>query len=365
MTPNVTQSDIEMTNLSKVFGSGDEACKAVDHVSVQIPDNEFFTLLGPSGCGKTTLLRLIAGFEQPSSGWIKLGGQDITALSPNRRPVNTVFQSYALFPHMSVADNVGFGLRMLGQSRRQIQHTVTEMLALVEMESLASRRPAQISGGQQQRVALARALAPRPRVLLLDEPLSALDLKLRKAMQTELKRLQAETGITFVFVTHDQQEALTLSDQIAVMHNGQILQVGTPQGIYNHPAERFVADFIGDSNFLSATVVQTNGHSAQVELRSGAAIRASLPGTLSAAVGSPVTVVVRPEQATLADQGVLQGTLEQALYFGTDTQMHIRLSDGALFTLRRQNTIGQPPLPAPGAAVQIAIAEGAAQVVRH
>ena len=365
VTWNATRSDIEIIDLSKVFSSGNETFKAVDHVTVHIPDNEFFTLLGPSGCGKTTLLRLIAGFEQPNSGRITLGGQDLTALPPNRRPINTVFQNYALFPHMSVADNVGFGLRMLGQSRRQIKHTVTEMLALVEMESLAHRRPAQISGGQQQRVALARALAPRPRVLLLDEPLSALDLKLRKTMQSELKRLQAETGITFVFVTHDQQEALTLSDRIAVMHNGKILQIGSPQEIYTHPAERFVADFIGDSNFLTATIVHTHAESATVKLTSGAQITARLPHAMSASIGRTVTVVVRPEHAMLADQGVLQGTLEHALYFGTDTQVQIRLSDGELFTLRRQNTVGQLPLPALGTVVNIAIAEGAAQVVRH
>ena len=365
MRSHAPRSDIEIIQLSKRFGSGAEAFTAVNHVSLSIPENEFFTLLGPSGCGKTTLLRLIAGFEQPNSGQVKLGGQDITALPPNRRPVNTVFQNYALFPHMTVAETVGFGLRMLGQTRRQINQTVTEMLALVKMEGLAARRPAQISGGQQQRVALARALAPRPQVLLLDEPLSALDLKLRKQMQGELKRLQADTGITFIFVTHDQQEALTLSDQIAVMNCGEILQVGTPREIYDHPAERFVADFIGDSNFLTATLISRNTTAAQVRLHSGAIVTACLPDAMPAMPGDTVTVVIRPEQATLAEQGVLQGRLDNTAYFGTDTQIQIRLDTGEDFTLRRQNAAHQPPLPERGCAVQIAIADGAVNVLRH
>uniref|UniRef100_A4WSB4 ABC transporter related n=1 Tax=Cereibacter sphaeroides (strain ATCC 17025 / ATH 2.4.3) TaxID=349102 RepID=A4WSB4_CERS5 len=223
---------VEARNVVKAFGQGEVAVRALDDVSVGIRRGEFFTLLGPSGCGKTTLLRLIAGFEAPTSGTILLDGRDITADPPNRRPINTVFQSYALFPHLTVAENVGFGLRMQGKPRAEIGNVTARMLALVRLEALAGRRVAQLSGGQQQRVALARALAPQPRVLLLDEPLSALDLKLRKEMQIELKRLQHETGITFVFVTHDQEEALTMSDRIGVMSAGRILQIGPPREIY-------------------------------------------------------------------------------------------------------------------------------------
>ncbi|MEM1346752.1 MAG: ATP-binding cassette domain-containing protein, partial [Pseudomonadota bacterium] len=257
-------ASIEIEGLSRVFGTGAQAVRALDAVSLTIRANEFFTLLGPSGCGKTTLLRLIAGFEAPSRGTIRLDGEDITALAPYRRPVNTVFQSYALFPHMSVAENLGFGLEMLGRPRAEVRTTVEEMLALVRMEALAARQTAQLSGGQQQRVALARALAPRPKVLLLDEPLSALDYKLRKEMQSALKRLQAETGITFVFVTHDQEEALTLSDRLAVMNAGRVLQSGGPREIYDHPATRFVADFIGDTNVLDAEVLGVSGTKARL-----------------------------------------------------------------------------------------------------
>ena len=239
--PATTESEtaVDVIGISKLFGSNQEI-RALDDVSVAIRKNEFFTLLGPSGCGKTTLLRVIAGFEPPTRGSLHLGGRDISRLAPNQRPINTVFQNYALFPHMSVANNIAFGLEMLGKPKNDIREKVTEMLQLVRMEELRSRRTSEISGGQQQRVALARALAPQPEVLLLDEPLSALDLKLRKEMQIELKRLQSETGLTFIFVTHDQEEALTMSDRIAVMNAGKILQVGSPREIYAHPSERFV-----------------------------------------------------------------------------------------------------------------------------
>lgn len=243
---------IEARNVVKAFGQGDTAVRALDDVSVEIRQGEFFTLLGPSGCGKTTLLRLIAGFEMPTDGLILLDGQDITYLPPNKRPVNTVFQSYALFPHLTVAQNISFGLEMMGKPRAEIAARTEKMLALVKLEAMAGRKTSQLSGGQQQRVALARALAPQPKVLLLDEPLSALDLKLRQAMQIELKRLQQETGITFVFVTHDQEEALTMSDRIGVMSNGKLQQVGTAKEIYTTPKNRFVASFIGETNFLAA-----------------------------------------------------------------------------------------------------------------
>ena len=242
---------VEARNAVKEFGTGPTAVRALDDVSIGIRKGEFFTLLGPSGCGKTTLLRLIAGFEMPTGGTILLDGQDITYLPPNKRPVNTVFQSYALFPHLSVADNIGFGLVMQGRPRAEVKATVARMLALVKLEELAGRKIGQLSGGQQQRVALARALAPAPKVLLLDEPLSALDLKLRKEMQIELKRLQTETGITFVFVTHDQEEALTMSDRVGVMSAGKLQQVGSPKEIYTRPVNRFVASFIGETNFLA------------------------------------------------------------------------------------------------------------------
>ncbi|WP_256927433.1 ABC transporter ATP-binding protein, partial [Pseudomonas aeruginosa] len=225
-------SAIAIERICMEFGTPGQGLKALDDVSLDIHANEFFTLLGPSGCGKTTLLRLIAGFERPSSGSIRLYGEHMEGLPPFRRPVNTVFQSYALFPHMSVADNIGFGLEMQGRPRSEIDATVSRMLDLVKLPEVGKRRADQLSGGQQQRIALARALASRPKVLLLDESLSALDLKLRKEMQIELKRLQHETGITFIFVTHDQEEALTMSDRIAVMSKGKVLQVGTPSDIY-------------------------------------------------------------------------------------------------------------------------------------
>ena len=279
VTGNAREADvaIDIRGVTKVFGSGDSGFRALDNVSASIRQNEFFTLLGPSGCGKTTLLRLIAGFEFPTGGRILLDGEDIAALPPFRRPVNTVFQSYALFPHLTVAKNIGFGLEMLGRPAAEIASTVERMLALVKMEPMADRLTDQISGGQQQRVALARALAPNPRVLLLDEPLSALDLKLRKEMQIELKRLQSETGITFVFVTHDQEEALTMSDRIAVMSAGRILQVGSPREIYDRPTERFVADFIGETNFLEGEATVAGDHLLEVRLDAGATVKATAP----------------------------------------------------------------------------------------
>ncbi|WP_374213693.1 ABC transporter ATP-binding protein [Jannaschia sp. LMIT008] len=303
---------VEARGARKAFG-GFVALQGVD---LAIAAGEFFTLLGPSGCGKTTLLRLIAGFEGPTEGSIHIAGQDVTADPPHRRPVNTVFQSYALFPHLSVFDNVAFGLRMLG--RGDVDARTAAMLDLVALSDFAQRKPAQLSGGQQQRVALARALAPDPQVLLLDEPLSALDLKLRRQMQRELKRLQGETGITFVFVTHDQEEALTMSDRIAVMEAGRILQVGTPRAVYDEPATRFVAGFIGESNVLAGSV------------RDGIA---DLPGgrVPVAAPDGPVQVAIRPERVRLVasgTDGALGATLAQAVYHGTDLTAHLVLPDG-------------------------------------
>ena len=254
---------IEIKEVVKSFGN----FKALNQVSLQIRDNEFFTLLGPSGCGKTTLLRLIAGFEQVTEGAIYLFNEEIELLPPNKRPVNTVFQNYALFPHMTVFENVCFGLQMLGKPKSEIPKRASEMLDLVQLTEFTNRKPAQLSGGQQQRVALARALAPSPKVLLLDEPLSALDLKLRKAMQSELKYLQRETGITFIFVTHDQEEALTMSDRIAVMSAGEIQQIGDPRSIYEQPNNVFVADFIGETNLLKVQVESIENGQAKLQIR--------------------------------------------------------------------------------------------------
>jgi spermidine/putrescine transport system ATP-binding protein len=356
---------ISIERVSKAFGAGADAVRAVDDVSLAIKRNEFFTLLGPSGCGKTTLLRLIAGFEHPTAGRLLLEGADISALPPYKRPVNTVFQNYALFPHMTVAQNIAFGLEMLGRPRKEITATVDAMLKLVRMEELKDRRTSQISGGQQQRVALARALAPKPKVLLLDEPLSALDFKLRKEMQIELKRLQSETGITFVFVTHDQEEALTMSDRIAVMAKGKVLQVGTPRDIYDKPAERFVANFIGDTNFLSAELTSFTGTTANITLPSGAKLTASMP---EGGVGNgKVTVVVRPEHARLSAAPAgkpLSGTLEHAVYFGTDTHYHLRLPSGEPFIVRMQNARDRQAHITVGDTLGIEFGDNALQVLR-
>jgi spermidine/putrescine transport system ATP-binding protein len=351
--------------LTKVFGQGPNAVTALNAVTLDIGENEFFTLLGPSGCGKTTLLRLIAGFELPSAGSIELQGRDITALPPHKRPVNTVFQSYALFPHMTVAENIGFGLLMLGRARAEIDDTVNRMLALVQLEAMATRRTDQLSGGQQQRVALARALAPAPRVLLLDEPLAALDLKLRKEMQVELKRLQNETGITFVFVTHDQQEALTMSDRIAVMSAGEVLQVGAPRDIYERPSHRFVADFIGDINILTGEIRDVRGAVAEMRLAQGCVVAARLPEGFQPAGTAPVAI--RPENATLTDPGTpgaLPATVASTVYFGAAMNIHLTLPGGQPFVLRQSGTSGTAGDPPPGTLVGIDLSNAQAQVLR-
>jgi spermidine/putrescine transport system ATP-binding protein len=337
---------------------------ALADASLEIADNEFFTLLGPSGCGKTTLLRMIAGFESPTSGTLEMFGENIVDLPPHKRPVNTVFQSYALFPHLTVAQNISFGLEMLGKPKDEIKATVDEMMELVQMTAMADRQTSQISGGQQQRVALARALAPKPKVLLLDEPLSALDFKLRKEMQLELKRLQTETGITFIFVTHDQEEALTMSDRIAVMSAGSIRQIGGPRDIYDHPAERFVADFIGDTNFLEAELVSATGQTAEVRLSSGKTTMArAQEGTEGKGM---VTLAIRPEHASLSGEGegILAGTLDNIVYFGTDTHYHVALDDGTAFVLRQQNTPDAASQFEKGSRVGVKFGADVAQVLR-
>jgi spermidine/putrescine transport system ATP-binding protein len=345
----------------KTFGKGDHAVNALDHVSLDIRQGEFFTLLGPSGCGKTTLLRMIAGFDVPTSGAILLDGEDITDLPPNRRPVNTVFQSYALFPHLTVAENIGFGLLMQGRPRAEIKATTDRMLALVKMEPMAARKTSQLSGGQQQRVALARALAPQPKVLLLDEPLSALDLKLRKEMQIELKRLQLETGITFVFVTHDQEEALTMSDRIGVMNAGHLQQVGAPRDIYTRPVNRFVASFIGETNFLPA--VREAG---ALRLATGHLIPMPPASGNVAATGQNVTITIRPEQVRLVAHdaaGAIPATVSTLVYFGTDTHCHLHLGDGSEVVARLQSPATGDAGLAQGQSVGIRFVDGAAQVL--
>ena len=349
---------ISARNVVKAFGQGAAAVRALDDVSLDIRRGEFFTLLGPSGCGKTTLLRLIAGFEMPTGGTILLDGVDITTLPPNRRPVNTVFQSYALFPHLTVAQNVAFGLEMLGKPKPEVKARTERMLALVKLEAMAGRKTSQLSGGQQQRVALARALAPQPKVLLLDEPLSALDLKLRKEMQIELKRLQTETGITFVFVTHDQEEALTMSDRIGVMSQGKLQQVGTAKDIYTRPVNRFVADFIGETNFLTGTA-EAGG----VRLATGDVIE--VEGLKPIDMGRPHTVIVRPEQLRLGavEPGALPATVASLVYFGTDTHCHLHLKDGTEIVARLQSPADGEAGLAKGQQVGIRFAPGAVQAV--
>ncbi|MGH8434277.1 MAG: ABC transporter ATP-binding protein [Pseudomonas sp.] len=347
-------SAISIEHLCMEFGDPGQGVKALDNVSLEIRANEFFTLLGPSGCGKTTLLRLIAGFEQPSSGTIRLYGEPMQDLPPFRRPVNTVFQSYALFPHMTVAQNIAFGLEMRGLSKSEIAQTVGAMLELVKLPEVGNRRADQLSGGQQQRIALARALANRPKVLLLDESLSALDQKLRKNMQIELKRLQHETGITFIFVTHDQEEALTMSDRIAVINKGQVLQVGTPTEIYEAPVNRTVADFIGETNFLSAEALDSG-----VRLADG-----QLLSAFSAKRGA-VTLAIRPERVSLAEDGQLEALVENVVYVGTDTVYHLQVAGQSGFRVRQQNHAGALCAYAPGERVRVRVAATAIKVLNE
>lgn len=374
----MSDTAVELRDVTKLFpgGRGGGEITAVARMKLSIPQGEFFTLLGPSGCGKTTTLRMIAGFEQPSSGEIFIEGQPVSHVQPNRRPVNTVFQNYALFPHLSVEDNVGFGLKVkrvpAGERKRRVQ----EALALVQLPNLGSRRPSQLSGGQQQRVALARALVNEPAVLLLDEPLGALDLKLRKAVQLELKHLQDHLGITFIYVTHDQEEALTMSNRIAVMNDGVVQQVGTPREIYEHPNNRFVADFIGETNFLPGAVAEL-GDFVRVTVNGMQAL-----GTADGRALTPnqqIILAIRPEKINLYPHGhidilqteiglggeelsqllggrlpssirdardylqleknnvVLDGRIQEAIYIGTDVRYRVSLTNELGLVVRMQN----------------------------
>ncbi|MGJ8547736.1 MAG: ABC transporter ATP-binding protein [Sulfitobacter sp.] len=351
----VSSPAVDIRSVSKSFGRGASAVQVLKTVSLEIAPKEFFTLLGPSGCGKTTLLRLIAGFETAQSGEILIDGVEMSTLPPFRRPVNTVFQSYSLFPHLTVMQNVAFGMEGTGASKTEIMKRVGEALEMVRMDAFESRMPSELSGGQQQRVALARALAPRPKVLLLDEPLSALDLKLRKQMQIELKQLQEEAGITFVFVTHDQEEALTLSDRVAVMHEGNILQLDGPRNIYERPKHRFVADFIGDINFLDGHVEPSGA----ISLKCGGVI----PKISDYPPHTDVSVAIRPERATrvAAGAGSVDGTVMQSIYLGTGLLHQIRLSCGTIFLLR-EPAADAAPMPCSGTMVGIQLPETALSV---
>jgi spermidine/putrescine transport system ATP-binding protein len=334
-----TPPSVTLRGVTKRFGD----FPAVRDMDLEIPRGQFFTMLGPSGCGKTTTLRMIAGFEEPSEGSVLLDGEDVTAQPPFRRATNTVFQSYALFPHLSVERNVAFGLERRRIAKDEIRRRVAEELERVGLAAEAKRKPRQLSGGQQQRVALARALVNRPAVLLLDEPLGALDLKLRKQLQVELKRIQREVGITFVYVTHDQEEALTMSDRIAVMNKGLIEQLDDPEEIYERPRTTFVAGFIGVSNLMPGEVVSTGTGTAELRLDAGVTVRTGAAGVT---VGERAHAVVRPEKLQLhATNGAgpdgrpsVDGQVESSLYLGTATQVIVRLHDDTRMTVLVPNT---------------------------
>jgi putative spermidine/putrescine transport system ATP-binding protein len=325
--------DVRLSGVRKSFGD----VAAVDGVDLEIRHGEFFTMLGPSGSGKTTCLRMIAGFERPDAGTIELAGHDVTRLPPAERDVNTVFQDYALFPHMSVGENVGYGLKVKGIGKADRGRRVEEALALVRLEGYGERRPSQLSGGQRQRVALARALVNRPRVLLLDEPLGALDLKLRQQLQVELKRIQSEVGITFVYVTHDQDEALTMSDRIAVMDSGKVLQVGTPRDVYEEPDSRFVAGFVGVSNLLELPVKQSRGGVLTLGLGDADVVTAE-----GEASGGTAIVTIRPERIAIQQAGGLaechvRGVVRESLYAGPTSRFVVELDGGGELMVVRQN----------------------------
>jgi spermidine/putrescine transport system ATP-binding protein len=346
--------DVRLERVTKRFGE----VRAVDDLTLDIERGEFFSLLGPSGCGKTTTLRMIGGFEEPSAGVIHLGGQDVTNLPPYRRDVNTVFQSYALFPHLDVYENVAFGLRRKRVSKPEVDRRVKESLRLVDLPGFERRKQHQLSGGQQQRIALARALVNHPQVLLLDEPLGALDLKLRKQMQLELKRIQLEVGITFLYVTHDQDEAMTMSDRIAVMRFGKIEQIGPPEEIYERPATEFVAGFLGASNLLDGTVERTDGADTLVRLSTGDPV--AIPSDRLDGAGPEVKIGVRPEKIKLASAesaapegwNSVTGTLRMATYVGVSHQFTIDGPGDRPLTVYAQN-LGAETVPAPGQPVRL------------
>jgi spermidine/putrescine transport system ATP-binding protein len=326
---------VELSGVTKRFGE----FVAVGDLTLEIYEGEFFSLLGPSGCGKTTTLRMIAGFEEPTEGEISVAGEPMRGVPPYKRPVNTVFQSYAIFPHLNVFDNVAFGLRRAGVKGEELRQRVTEACEMVQLSGFEKRKPNALSGGQQQRVALARALVNRPNVLLLDEPLGALDLKLRKEMQLELKSLQHEVGITFIYVTHDQEEALTMSDRIAVMNEGRVQQVADPATLYESPRNRFVANFIGQMNVFSGTVQSVNGERVTLRTREGVRIEAVMSEENSVEVGAEAQAAVRPEKVRFGSAGdnVINAEIRQTVYLGVSTQYIAELPDGATLVLYQQN----------------------------
>jgi len=326
---------VSVRGVTKRFGAD---VTAVDNVSLDIVDGEFFSLLGPSGCGKTTMLRMVAGLEFPTEGSIQVFGEEMALRPPNKRPINTVFQSYALFPHMTVEKNVAFGPQMRNVSKDEIATQVAEAIEAVHLKGMEQRKPNQLSGGQQQRVALARALVNRPKVLLLDEPLGALDLKLRQAMQIELKDIQSEVGITFIYVTHDQEEALTMSDRIGVMDFGKLLQVGTPEDIYENPVNRFVAEFIGETNFIDGIVADDG----RIQIGGGELVYARCNAT----AGADVTLALRPEKIQIhtrnapdipPERNQLPATITRQLYFGESIYYELEIPGGELVDARLEN----------------------------
>ena len=359
---------VELEGMSKHF----DDVVAVQHMDLAIRPGEFFTLLGPSGCGKTTTLRVVAGFEEPTAGRVMIDGADVAGLPPHRRPTNTVFQTYALFPHLSVRDNVSFGLRRKKVPKGEISRRVAAELERVGLAAEANRRPAQLSGGMQQRVALARALVNLPKVLLLDEPLGALDLKLRKGLQIELKRIQREVGITFVYVTHDQEEALTMSDRIAVMNRGEVEQVGVPEDVYERPETTFVAGFIGVSNLMPGTVASANGDRATVELEAGVNVEAHSNGLRS---GERCHAVVRPEKLRITraeepppdGRPSVEGMVDSSVYLGTTTQIVARLHGDVPMTVLVPNAdeAERQRLPGGGASVRLSWAPEHIHLVRE
>ena len=344
---------IELSGVVKEFRARGEVVVAVAGIDLEIAEGEFFSLLGPSGCGKTTTMRMVAGFEEPTEGAIRLHGRDVTGVPPNKRDVNMVFQSYALFPHMNVFENVAFGLRRKSVPKPEITTRVGQMLEIVDLAGRGERRPRELSGGQQQRVALARALVNNPRALLLDEPLGALDLKLRQAMQVELKRIQREVGITFVYVTHDQGEALTMSDRIAVMDDGKVEQLGTPREIYEHPRTRFVAGFIGTSNLLTGTITRMDGDRAVIELGPGERIIVPVQDRV-VSEGTRLELTVRPEKIDLAtgqpagEGCALRGTVTEVVYLGTSTNFSVSTTAGSDMVVFQQNSASAASVAARG-----------------
>jgi spermidine/putrescine transport system ATP-binding protein len=363
----MSEPTVRLDGVTKAFGD----VVAVRELDLEIGGGEFFTLLGPSGCGKTTTLRMVAGFEEPTSGRVLIDGDDVAGLPPHKRPTNTVFQSYALFPHLTVGENVAFGLRRHKVAKDEIAERVRAELDRVGLAAEINRRPNQLSGGQQQRVALARALVNRPKVLLLDEPLGALDLKLRKGLQIELKRIQNEVGITFVYVTHDQEEALTMSDRIAVMNHGRVEQIDAPEAVYERPATAFVAGFIGVSNLMPGTISSVANGRAALRLDTGAEFEAAADGLQA---GERAYAVVRPEKlrieaadAAANGQPSVEGMVEASVYVGTATQIVVGLADNVRMTVLVPNAdeAERARLPGGGARVRLSWAPEHIHIVRE